>query len=201
MFGIQKLFIPGNLFWKNRMVFKWSQSCSSKSCLRFFFLQFALVGESLCCHNVCMVVGQSGGGQFIIHSLTFRLDWTLGPPQVSTPTHNHYIGGVEDLKVVFDSPGISHEIDGAASQSLKLMWNCWAEVLQTSKSRFVLSPRTLYDYMYIIEITCRRITGKKKIKTLSLFQTKKEDFGGKSFLEGEMEIFALSIFQQKNGEK
>ena len=55
--------------------------------------------------------------------------------------------------------------------------------------------------MYIIEITCRRITGKKKIKTLSLFQTKKEDFGGKSFLEGEMEIFALSIFQQKNGEK
>ena len=52
--------------------------------------------------------------------------------------------------------------------------------------------------MYIIEITCRRITGKKKIKTLSLFQTKKEDFGGKSFLEGE--IFALSIFQKKWGE-
>ena len=33
--------------------------------------------------------------------------------------------------------------------------------------------------MYIIEITCRRVTGKKKIKTLSLFQTKKEDFGEK----------------------
>ena len=117
--------------------------------LREFFLailQLALVGESLCCHNVCMVVGQSGGGQFIIHSLTFRLDWTLGPPQVSTPTHNRNIGGVEDFKVVFDSPCISHEINGAASQSLKLMWNCWAEVLQTSKSRFVLSPRTLYDY-------------------------------------------------------
>ena len=120
--------------------------CKSPARIFLAILQLALVGESLCCHNVCMVVGQSGGGQFIIHSLTFRLDWTLGPPQVSTPTHNHYIGGVEDFKVVFDSPCISHEINGAASQSLKLMWNCWAEVLQTSKSRFVLSPRTLYDY-------------------------------------------------------
>ena len=118
-----------------------------KPCENFLaILQLALVGESLCCHNVCMVVGQSGGGQFIIHSLTFRLDWTLGPPQVSTPTHNRNIGEVQDLKVVFDSPCISHEINGAATQSLKLMWNCWAEVLQTSKSRFVLSPRTLYDY-------------------------------------------------------
>ena len=148
MFAIQKLFIPGKLFWKNRMVFKklFFNISLREEQLFFAILQFALVGESLCCHNVCMVVGQSGGGQFIIHSLTFRLDWTLGPPQVSTPTHNCNIGGVENLKVVFDSPCISHEINGAATQSLKLMWNCWAEVLQTSKSRFVLSPRTLHYY-------------------------------------------------------
>ena len=52
--------------------------------------------------------------------------------------------------------------------------------------------------MYIIEITCRRLTGKKKIKTLSLFQTKKEDFGEKSFLEGEMKT--TTFFKQNMGE-